>query len=98
MEREDLVPANDFCTYHQISYSFISSLSDAGLVEVTVIEEQQYLKQDQLQDIEKLVRMHTQLDINPEGIEAITHLLQRMADMQQELRTLQQRLDIYEEK
>lgn len=98
MEREDLVPANEFCTYNQISYSFISSLSDAGLVEVTVIEEQQYLKQDQLQDIEKLVRMHTQLDINPEGIEAITHLLQRMADMQQELRTLQQRLDIYEEK
>jgi chaperone modulatory protein CbpM len=96
MDREDLIPANEFCTYHHISYSFISSLNEAGLIEVTVIEEQQYLKQEQIKDLEKLVRLHTELDINPEGVEAIAHLLQRLSDMQQELRSLQQRLDLYE--
>jgi hypothetical protein len=96
MEREDLIPAKEFCSYYEVSYSFINSLSEAGLVEITVIEEQQYLHQDQVSDIEKLVRLHTQLDINPEGVEAIAHMLQRMHQLQEELRILKQRLDIYE--
>lgn len=96
MEKEDLISANDFCSYHHISYSFISGLSEAGLVEVTVLEDQQYLRQDQLKDLEKLVHFHTDLDINLEGVEAIAHLLERMQELQQNIRQLQHKLNIYE--
>lgn len=96
MEKEDLIPANDFCSYHHISYSFISGLSEAGLVEVAVFDDQQYLRQDQLKDLEKLVHFHTDLDINLEGVEAIAHLLERMHELQQNIKQLQQRLDLYE--
>ena len=97
MERENLIPVNEFCAFHRITYNFISNLSDAGLIELIIIEDSQYLQQDAIQDIEKLVRLHTELDINPEGIEAITHLLHRMHMMQQQIQVLQQKLDLYEE-
>lgn len=95
MEKDELLSADDFCSYHHVSYSFISGLQDAGLIEIATIEEQHYLHPEQLRDIEKLVRLHTELEINTEGIEAIAHLLQRMKQMQHELKMLQQRLQLY---
>lgn len=96
MEKEDLIPANDFCSYHHISYSFINGLSEAGLVEIAVFDDQQYIRQDQLKDLEKLVHFHNDLDINLEGVEAIAHLLKRMQELQHHMKQLQQRLNIYE--
>jgi chaperone modulatory protein CbpM len=96
MERSELVPAKEFCTYHHISHSFIRSLEDAGLIEIISIEEESFLHLENIQDLEKLVRLHTELEINPEGIEAIAHLLQRMQMMQQQMKELQQRLSLYE--
>jgi hypothetical protein len=96
MERTDLIPAEDFCMHHHISYSFIATLQEAGLIEITTVEERQFLPADYMNEIERLVRLHTDLDINPEGVEAIAHLLQRMREMQQELHTLRQRLKLYE--
>lgn len=96
MEREDLISAEDFCTHHQISFSFIATLQEAGLIEITTMEERQFLPADYLGEVERLVRLHTDLDINPEGVEAIAHLLQRMKEMQKEMQALRQRLRLYE--
>ena len=38
MENDELIPAEDFCMYHNIEYSFISSLEDSGLIRVTAVE------------------------------------------------------------
>ena len=46
--------------------------------------------------LEKLVRLHYHLDINVEGIDAITNLLQRMANMHHEILQLKSRLQLYE--
>jgi chaperone modulatory protein CbpM len=94
---KDLIPANDFCTYHHISFTFIESLHEAGLVDMDIVDEQTYLYVEQLRSLEPLVRLHQDLDINTEGIEAIAHLLQRMTDMQREIQVLRQRLLLYEE-
>lgn len=97
MEKRDLIPANEFCVYHSISWSFIAGLQEAGLVEVDTVANEHYLFVDQLKNIEPLVRMYTELDINMEGIEAIAHMLQRMDQMQQEMQHLRQRLGLYED-
>ncbi len=97
MEKSNLIPANDFCTHYHISFSFLSGLEEAGLIRTVIIEEQSYLQEDDLGEVEKLVRLHTDLEINIEGIEAITHMLQRMKEMREEMRMLQQRLRLYEQ-
>jgi hypothetical protein len=96
METADLVLAGEFCTHHHISYAFIAGLQEAGLVEITVVDEQQFLHVEQLRELEKMIRLHTELDINTEGVEAISYLLQRVNHLQQELRTTKQRLSWYE--
>ena len=93
---DDMIPANDFCNSHRVSYTFIEGLFQAGIIEVVMREEQPYLQTAQLPGLEKLVRFHTELDINLEGIEAIAHLLDQLHETQQQLQQLQQRLRLYE--
>jgi len=95
--KEELVLATMFCQHYQIEYSFISSLEESGLVELIIVNDQQFIPSGQLQQLEKIIRLHQELDINIYGLEVIVHMLQRMEQMQQELSVLKSRLSFYEE-
>ncbi|MGZ3814243.1 MAG: chaperone modulator CbpM [Mucilaginibacter sp.] len=97
MTTATLISTNDFCTWHQVEYTFIHSLREAGLVEITIIDQTEYIPETQLQKLEKIIRLHHELEINIAGIEAITHLLDRLEDMQNEMLMLQNRLRLYED-
>ncbi len=88
MAQTHLIAIADICTHHDIEYAFISSLSDAGLVEITITDNDTFIPEDELHKLEKMIRMHQELEINLAGIEAIVHLLQRVENMQEELRIL----------
>jgi len=96
MQTEEMIPTEEFCSHHNIETSFIYSLKESGLIEVTTVEEKTYLPVNQLHNLEKLVRFYYELDINLEGIETITYLLQRMNEMQQKIVQLSNRLSLYE--
>ena len=96
MASEQMIPVVDLCTHHHIDISFIQSLHRYGLIEITTIEQVLYVNSDQLGQLEQYIRLHYDLDINLEGIEAITYLLQRIEHMQQEIRSLQNKLHLYE--
>ncbi len=96
MNAEDLVAANEFCIHHDIELSFIYSLDQSGLIQTITIEENLFLPVSELTQLEKLVRLHYELDINLEGIETITYLLKRLGEAQQQLDTLTNRLKIFE--
>jgi len=96
MQTEYLIAVDEFCTIHNIDASFISSLKQTGLIEVTTIKDAGFIDADQLQQLEKFIRFYYELDINLEGIETITHLLQRISNMQEEIRMLKNRLRLYE--
>ncbi len=98
MPTEEMIPVTDFCMHHQVELSFIYSLNESGLIELMNVEEHTYLPVDQLGQLEKLVRLHTEMEINIAGIEAITHLLERMEGMQHRLQQLSDRLRIYEDR
>lgn len=96
MTTQHLIAATDFCVYHQVEHTFITSLQEAGLVEVTIIDKTTYIPETELQKLEKMIRLHNELEINVAGIEAITHLLKRVEDIQEEMRDLRNRLLFYE--
>ncbi len=98
MENKDLIPTAEFCTHHQIEFSFINALNECGLIQLTSIEEKYYLPSDQLKNLEKMMHLHYDLDINIEGIEAISHLLDRVDLLHRELNELRNRLDFYRER
>jgi hypothetical protein len=96
METEYLIAIDEFCSSHNIEISFISSLQQSGLIEITTIKESAFIEADQLQQLEKFVRLYYELDINLEGIETINYLLHRINSMQDEITALRNRLRIYE--
>lgn len=96
MNKKKLICANDFCANHQIEISFISTLQEYGLIEIITIEETGYIQENQLQQLERMVRLYHELDINIEGIDTINHLLQRIINLQNENYALRNRLRLYE--
>ena len=97
MSQIALISTKDFCTYHHVEYTFINSLGEAGLIQVQVVGKDAYIPESELQKLEKMIRLHHELDINLAGIEAITHLLQRMESLQDDMRQLRNRLRRYGE-
>ncbi|HTF28310.1 MAG TPA: chaperone modulator CbpM [Flavitalea sp.] len=96
MENEKLVTATDFCSCHEIEVSFIQSLTEFGLIEPKVIEEELFLTPDELAKLERMVALHYEMNINLEGIDAITHLLGKIERMQNEITQLRNKLRFYE--
>jgi len=96
MQTEDLIPANEFCIHYNTEFSFVQSLSQYGLIEITTIENNAYIQKEQLSELEKFIRFHYEMGINIEGIEAIHHILQRTHDLQHEINRLKNKLQLYE--
>jgi hypothetical protein len=86
------MPVKEFCEHYNVEFSFISSLAEFGLMEIATVEQKQFIYTTQLRQLEKIIRLHYEMDINLEGIEAITHLLDRVGRMQQEITFLKNKL------
>ena len=96
MLTEEMISANEFCIYHNIDLTFITSLKDSGLIEISTVGEKIFVSESELSKVEKLVRLYYEMDINIEGIETITYLLQRLNEMQEQVVQLNNRLRMYE--
>ena len=96
METEQMIPASEFCMYHNIELSFIYSLNESGLIDITSIEKKVFVPVSQLKHLETLMHLKEEMDINIEGIETISYLLQRINDMQQHILQLNNKLAFYE--
>ena len=94
MENEEIISAAEFCTHYNVELSFIQSLYESGLIEVVYKEESLFLPVDDMPQLEKLARMHYEMDINLEGIETICHLLKQIEQMQQHIAHLTNQLNL----
>ena len=97
MESKQHISANKFCLLYNIEFSFIDSLHEMGLIRMKKVEETRCIYAEQIQTIEKMIRLHYELGINLEGIEAISHILQRVDILQEELILLKNKLCLYED-
>ncbi|MCY7421445.1 MAG: chaperone modulator CbpM [Chitinophagaceae bacterium] len=97
MQNEELIAAQICCTHYNVEYSFISSLQQYGLLHISTIADERFIPATELQKLEKLIRLHYELDINFEGIEAISYLLDKVEHLQQDMQQMRNRLSLYEE-
>lgn len=96
MQKEDMISTDELCMHYRIERSFVQALHENGLIEINTVEETRCMPVHQLPDFERMIRLHYDLDINMEGIEAIDHLLKKIKAMQTHIRQLENRLHIYE--
>ena len=96
MQSEYLIAIDEFCVNHDIEVSFINSLQETGLIEITTIDDSGFIQVEQIRQLEKFIRFHYEMDINIEGIETISHLLQRVNELQVEIVALKNKVGLYE--
>jgi chaperone modulatory protein CbpM len=96
MNMENLIPIPILCAHYEVEMSFFTNLNEMGLLEIKTIETSQYIDSDAVHKIEKMVRMHQELDVNIEGIDIVFNLLQKIDMLQNELTALKNRLRLYE--
>ncbi len=80
---------------YNIDESFVESLHQSGLINITEQENERFLELSELDDLEQFVRWYYDMDINVEGIEALYHMLARMKNLQSELDVLRNELRFY---
>lgn len=96
MPTQNLILVEKICLHYKIEYSFFDAIVDIGLIEVETYEENTYIYQDKIGDLEKIIRLYSELKVNIEGIDIIFNLLRKEKELQQEVNALQNRLRLYE--
>lgn len=92
---KEVILVKEFCSSHQVEISFIQSLEENGLIETITIDQSLCIYSNELPKLERIVRLHRELNINPEGIDVINEMLKRMEEMQRQMNEMKNRLEFY---
>lgn len=92
MSTDKLFLLHDLCIHYQLEPPFVKKLSDFGLIKVTVIDELKYLSPEGVVQLEKIIRIHTELQVNVEGIDVVMNLLDQIADLKAQVTELKEKL------
>lgn len=95
MQKSDLISASEFCLHYRVEMSFIGSLEEYGLLETIKENEEIFISAEQVCELEKIIRLHYDLNVNMEGIDVILHLLKNLEAAQEEAVRLKNQLSFY---
>ena len=94
--QKHLISTQTLCSHYNIEISFVDALNKMGLIQIEIIEQNQFIHQDQIGDLEKIIRLHHELNVNLEGIDVVFNLLEKERELRNELNALKNRLRLYE--
>lgn len=92
MKTENLIPLNKICAHFEVEMAFFDSLQEVGLLEIRTIEKAHYVPEEAIAPLEKMIRLHHQLELDSEGIDIIFNLLGKIDQLQAEVMALRSRL------
>jgi chaperone modulatory protein CbpM len=96
MDDDQLIATEKFCVFYNVGEPFIESLVSIGMIDTVIVSEVSYLRIPHLSRIERMIRLHDELDLNPEGIEIVHILLEKINGLNREVQALKNRISFYE--
>ncbi|WP_373494429.1 chaperone modulator CbpM [Aquiflexum sp.] len=96
METTKFITITTFCQYHGIERSLIFSFQELGLIEIIEDDPEPYLEEETLGQLERMVRIYKDFDLNPQGIEVVIDLLEKVERLQEDNQELKRRLRRWE--
>lgn len=96
MQRTNYVSIQKLCFLYKVPASFINIISEYDFIEIIKINNVPHVHQNQIRTLEKIMRLHFDLDINMEGIDVVQNLLKQVDNMRREITVLKNRLNRYE--
>ena len=96
MDTNDLISIQRLCKHYKISNSFISKLNEYELIEIIESKNELYIYKTQITEVEKMIRLHFELNINMEGMDAIYNLMRQIDSLKNDILQLNNKLQFYE--
>ncbi len=90
------ISVQQFCIHYDVPQSFIESLSNFELIELVELDAHKHIPLKEINHIEKLMRMHYDLQVNFEGLDIINNMINQINSLQTEVRLLKNKLEFYE--
>lgn len=97
MATEKYIPVVQLCNLYQIEVTFFYELNDLGLVELISRDNDFFLHEETLFKVERILRIHQELNVNMEGIDVVLNLLDKVDKLQDEVHVMKSRLRLYED-
>jgi hypothetical protein len=97
METRELIPLEILCNQYNIPAAFFNNLQEFELIQIVNKKSGYFIHISQIKQVEKLIRLHFDLEINFEGLDAIYHLLNQVETLKEEVKLLQNKLRFYED-
>lgn len=97
MKQSTYIYIEEFCTHYNIEVSLVHQLVEYEVLTIETSNDRDVIDIGELPKLEKMVRLHQELDINPQGLHAIHRLLEQVTDLQEEVLTLRRRLNRLED-
>ena len=92
MKKVTRISVEQCCIQYEIETSFVYLLDQHGLVKLSRSGKNTFIDFEELSNLEKYIHLHYELEINMEGMEAISHLLDRVEKLQQQIKGLQKEM------
>jgi len=93
----NFISVDDFCGHYKVEVNFIKSLEEYGLIKTKSIKKTIFIKADDLTGLERYIRLHKELDINMEGLHAVSHLLNQLELLQRKVDALNNEINYYKQ-
>jgi len=97
MSINEFTPLTLLCTHYEIEMTFFSNLGELGLIEINTVDQVLCIREDDVPTVEKMIRLHHDLNVNLEGIDVVFNLLGKIDELQTEVVSLRNRLRIHED-
>ena len=86
------IAIEEFCNYHGIEVTLVQEFADFGLVQVHVQDNQQFVPDTDIAELERMLRLSRDLGVNKEGIEIILNMRQELKRLRRQKQKLNYRL------
>lgn len=96
MQDKNYILLEHFCKHTSIADSFLRSLIEFDLITHKKMQNEFYILEDEISEIERMFRLHDDLGVNMEGLDIINEMMSRINDMEQQMEYLRKRLSLYE--
>ena len=96
MERT-YITITEYCSYNQVEPDFVMALVEGGILQLRNEQNEPSIDYEELEALERYRRLRYDLDINIQGLSAIHHLLDKMQQMQFEMKRMENAITFYEQ-
>jgi chaperone modulatory protein CbpM len=86
------IAVEEFCTHHGVEVMLVREFADFGLIRLFVEQNREFVPDEEVSRLERMLRLSQELEVNKEGIDIILHMREELKQLRQEADRLRYRL------